>query len=64
MKKKVLLLTAVVCIFLGGALFSIGKVMGGRGIVFDFTGKGIISDAQFKELSLTIWTMMRLRVSR
>ena len=49
MKKKVLLLTAVVCIFLGGALFSIGKVMGGRGIVFDFTGKGIISDAQFKE---------------
>ncbi len=51
MKKKVLLLTAVACIFLGGALFSIGKVMGGRGIVFDFTGKGIISDAQFKELT-------------
>lgn len=51
MKKKVLLLTAVICIFLGGALFSIGKVMGGSGIVFDFTGKGVISDAQFKEFS-------------
>ena len=51
MKKKVLLLTAVACVFLGGVLFSIGKVMGGSGIVFDFTGKGIISDAQFKELS-------------
>ena len=44
MKKKVLLLTAVACIFLGGVLFSIGKVMGGSGIVFDFTVGCIYSD--------------------
>ncbi len=37
MKKRVWLMTAVVCMLLGGALFSIGRVMGGKGIVIDFS---------------------------
>lgn len=39
MKKKVWLITAVVCVLLGGGLFFVGRAMGGKGIVFDFSEK-------------------------
>lgn len=39
MKKRKVLLAAVICIFLGGIILSIGWVMGGRGIRFDSSSK-------------------------
>ena len=39
MKKRKVILAAVICIFLGGIIFSIGWTMGGRGIRFDSSSK-------------------------
>ena len=39
MKKRKVILAAVICIFLGGIILSIGWTMGGRGIRFDFAAK-------------------------
>lgn len=54
MKKKRIMLAAVVCIFLGGILFSIGWAMGGRGIEFDFSKKDKLKIArELKEYSVS-----------
>lgn len=42
MKKKVLLIISAVCIVVGGIMFSVGNMMGGRGFNIDLTGSNRI----------------------
>ena len=42
MKKKVLLIISAVCIVVGGMMFSVGNMMGGRGFNIDLTGSNRI----------------------